>query len=137
MDGNPIESLNLSWWRSQIGYVAQQPLLFPGTIRYNIACGKPGATNEEVEEAAKAACAHEFITTQLVDGYDTYYSGASIQLSKNDRFVMEFLIDICELTCLFPLVVFSNIRWWSDAGKLNWWLTCEFVVRLCYSDKMC
>ncbi|CAB9520582.1 Lactococcin-G-processing and transport ATP-binding protein LagD [Seminavis robusta] len=79
-DEYPLGSLRLSWWREQVGYVAQSPILFPGTIRYNIACGKEGATEEEVIEAAKAACAHEFIT-ELPQGYDTFYSGASVQLS--------------------------------------------------------
>jgi ABC-type multidrug transport system fused ATPase/permease subunit len=80
VDGNPLGSLRLGWWRKQIGYVAQTPILFPGTIRYNIACGLDGATDKQIMEAAKAACAHEFIK-DLPDGYDTYFSGASVQLS--------------------------------------------------------
>jgi ATP-binding cassette subfamily B (MDR/TAP) protein 1 len=60
--------------------VPQEPFLFPGTIRDNIALGRLDATDEEVERAAKAACAHEFIK-ELPEGYDTLYSGASIQLS--------------------------------------------------------
>lgn len=80
VDGNPLGSLRLSWWRKQVGYVAQSPILFPGTIRYNIACGLDDATEEQVIEAAKSACAHEFIG-ELPEGYDTYYSGASVQLS--------------------------------------------------------
>lgn len=82
IDGHPLGSLKLSWWRKQVGYVAQSPILFPGTIRYNIACGLEGATEADVIEAAKAACAHKFIL-DLPDGYDTYYSGASIQLSES------------------------------------------------------
>ena len=80
VDGHPLGSLRLSWWRKQVGYVAQTPILFPGTIRYNIACGLDDATEEQIVEAAKAACAHEFIK-DLPDGYNTYYSGASVQLS--------------------------------------------------------
>lgn len=80
VDGEPIDSLNVSWWRQQIGYVAQTPVLFPGTLRYNIACGKPGASEEEIIAAAKAACADEFIRN-LPQGYDTFYSGTSVQLS--------------------------------------------------------
>jgi len=82
--GVPLTELNLKWWRSQIGYVAQEPSLFPGTIHDNIASGKLAlgkpATREEVVEAAEAASAHEFIS-ELPDGYDTFYSGSSIQLS--------------------------------------------------------
>ncbi|KAL7435504.1 hypothetical protein ACHAXM_005193 [Skeletonema potamos] len=83
-DNYPLTSLNVSWWRSQIGYVAQEPILFPGTIRDNIALGKPRsegvATEEEIRNAAEMACAHEFIL-ELPNGYDTYYGGSSVQLS--------------------------------------------------------
>ena len=88
--GTPLTELNLKWWRSQIGYVAQEPSLFPGSIRDNIAAGKlntghgqdnsTAVTHDEIVQAAKAASAHEFIT-DLPDGYDTFYSGSSIQLS--------------------------------------------------------
>jgi ABC-type multidrug transport system fused ATPase/permease subunit len=84
-DKYPLTSLNLSWWRSQIGYVAQEPVIFPGTIHNNIAIGKPASegpppTTKEVIDAAKMACAHDFILN-LPDGYDTYFSGSSVQLS--------------------------------------------------------
>jgi len=79
-DKYSLEAVRLSWWRKQVGYVAQSPVLFPGTIKYNIACGKDDATEEEIIEAAKAACAHEFIM-DLPNGYDTFFSGASVQLS--------------------------------------------------------
>lgn len=84
-DKYPLTSLNLSWWRSQIGYVAQEPVIFPGTIHNNIAMGKPASegpppTTKEVIDAAKMACAHDFILN-LPDGYDTYFSGSSVQLS--------------------------------------------------------
>ena len=80
-----MTKLNVSWWRSQIGYVAQDPIIFPGTVHENIALGKPASdgpppTREEVVAAAKLACAHEFILN-LPDGYDTYYGGTSVQLS--------------------------------------------------------
>lgn len=82
--GTPLTELNLKSWRAQIGYVAQEPSLFPGTIRENIASGKltigEQATDAEVQAAAEAASAHEFIM-ELPDGYDTFYSGSSIQLS--------------------------------------------------------
>lgn len=82
--GVPLRDVNLKWWRSKIGYVPQEPHLFIGSIRDNIASGKSSddkpATDEEVFAAARAACADEFIR-QLPDGYDTFYSGASIQMS--------------------------------------------------------
>ena len=80
VDGTPLPNIDLAWWRSQIGYVPQEPVLFPGTIRDNIALGKLDATDEDVEKAAKAACAHEFIK-ELPQGYSTFFSGASVQLS--------------------------------------------------------
>ena len=86
IDGTPLSELNLEWWRKQVGYVAQEPVMFPGTIYDNIALGKSSGTDgekvtrEEVIAAAKAACCHEFIG-ELPDGYETFYSGASIQLS--------------------------------------------------------
>ena len=86
IDGTPLSELNLEWWRKQVGYVAQEPVMFPGTIYDNIALGKSSGTDgdkvtrEEVIAAAKAACCHEFIE-ELPDGYETFYSGASIQLS--------------------------------------------------------
>jgi ATP-binding cassette subfamily B (MDR/TAP) protein 1 len=61
LDGKDIKSLNLHWLRSQIGLVSQEPVLFSGTISENIAYGKEGATQEEIENAAKAANAHNFI----------------------------------------------------------------------------
>ena len=105
-DKYPLNALNVSWFRSQVGYVAQDPLLFPGTIRENIAMGLNAhgvaATNEQVYQAAKDSCAHgeenisllsasfqstvsahielDFILG-LPGGYDTFYGGTSVQLS--------------------------------------------------------
>jgi len=83
-DTSPITALNVSWWRRQIGYVAQEPVLFPGSIRDNIALGNYSSDKppsfEAVVEAAKMACAHDFIL-ELPDGYDTVYEGTSVQLS--------------------------------------------------------
>jgi len=83
VDGTPLAELNLEWWRQNIGYVAQEPVMFPGTLYENIALGKSESgtvTREEVIAASKAACCDSFIK-ELPDGYDTFYSGASIQLS--------------------------------------------------------
>jgi ATP-binding cassette subfamily B protein/subfamily B ATP-binding cassette protein MsbA len=70
VDGVSIRSANLRSLRKQIGIVTQDTVLFDDTIRANIAYGKPGATDAEVEAAAKAAHAHEFIIT-LPQGYQT------------------------------------------------------------------
>jgi ATP-binding cassette subfamily B protein len=68
VDGFVLAELDLGAYRSQLGYVPQESFLFSGTIRDNIAYGRPDATDAEVEGAARATGAHEFIT-QLKDGY--------------------------------------------------------------------
>ena len=83
VDSSKLTSFNVGWWRSQVGYVEQEPRLFPGTIRENIACGMPEgkeASEEDIVEAATAACAHDFIM-ELPDKYDTFYSGSAAILS--------------------------------------------------------
>lgn len=70
IDGYDVRDVTLDSLRSQIGIVLQETTLFSGTIRDNIAFGKPEATQEEIIEAAKAAAAHEFITA-FPQGYHT------------------------------------------------------------------
>ncbi len=61
LDGKDIKTLNVAWLRSHIGIVSQEPVLFTGTIEENIRLGKTDATDEEVQNAAKMANAHNFI----------------------------------------------------------------------------
>lgn len=61
IDGRNIQTLDLRWLRQQIGVVQQEPVLFSGTIFENISLGRPGATKDEIIEAAKLADAHDFI----------------------------------------------------------------------------
>jgi ATP-binding cassette subfamily B protein len=68
IDGTPITDLDLRAFRRRLGYVPQEPFLFSGTIRDNIAYGRPDADDEEVEQAARAVGAHEFVA-QLPGGY--------------------------------------------------------------------
>lgn len=75
LDGVAINKLQLKWLRSQMGLVSQEPALFATTIKENILFGKENATIEEIEEAAKASNAHNFIS-QLPQGYDTQVSSA-------------------------------------------------------------
>ncbi|KAG5181118.1 ATP-binding cassette, sub-family B, member 1A [Tribonema minus] len=84
LDGADIRSLNLNWYRQQIGYVGQEPVLFSGSIRDNIANGKPGATDEEITNAAKAANAHEFIKG-FPKGYGTNVGEGGLQLSGGQK----------------------------------------------------
>ena len=68
IDGTPITDLDLRAYRRRLGYVPQEPFLFSGTIRDNIAYGRPDASDAEVEQAARAVGAHEFVA-ELPGGY--------------------------------------------------------------------
>ncbi len=70
IDGTDIQTVSLNSLRSQIGMVLQETTLFAASIRENIAFGKPDATQEEIEAAARDAQAHDFIL-QMTNGYDT------------------------------------------------------------------
>lgn len=70
LDGENIKNLKLEWLRSQIGLVTQEPALLSLSIRDNIAYGRPSATSDQIEEAAKIAHAHTFISS-LEKGYET------------------------------------------------------------------
>ncbi|KAG3069555.1 ABC transporter B family member 2 [Phytophthora idaei] len=85
LDGHNIKDLNLSWLRSQIGLVGQEPTLFIGTIAENISYGlAEQPSQQEIEEAAKMANAHDFIT-QFPDGYDTQVGMKGEQLSGGQK----------------------------------------------------
>ena len=84
IDGKDIREVTLKSLRNQIGIVQQDVYLFAGTIFENIAYGKPGATMEEVVEAAKNANAHEFIMS-FPDGYNTDIGQRGIKLSGGQK----------------------------------------------------
>ena len=84
IDGKDVRSLSLKSLRSQIGMVQQDVYLFCGTIRENIAYGKPGASMEEIIQAAKRANIHDFIQ-ELPDGYDTYVGERGARLSGGQK----------------------------------------------------
>lgn len=84
IDGIDIKDIKLHSLRSHIGIVQQDVYLFAGTIFDNIAYGKPGATREEVIEAAKCANAHEFIMG-FPDGYDTDIGQRGVKLSGGQK----------------------------------------------------
>jgi ATP-binding cassette subfamily B protein len=84
VDGQNITAVSRASLRSSIGYVGQHVFLFRGTIRDNIAFGKPGATEAEIVAAAKAAFAHDFILT-FPQGYDTPVGEHGLQLSGGQR----------------------------------------------------
>ena len=84
VDGKDVRSLTLKSLRSQIGMVQQDVYLFCGTIRDNIAYGRPGASQQEIEDAAKRANIHDFIIS-LPDGYDTYVGERGTRLSGGQK----------------------------------------------------
>ena len=84
VDGQDVRSLTLKSLRSQIGVVQQDVYLFSGSIRDNIAYGKPDATEEEIIEAAKCANIHDFIM-ELPDQYDTFVGERGARLSGGQK----------------------------------------------------
>ncbi len=84
LDGHDLRQVCLDSLRSQIGIVLQETTLFSGTIRDNIAFGKPEATQEEIEAAAQAAAAHDFILS-FPDGYDTRVGERGATLSGGQK----------------------------------------------------
>ena len=84
IDGHDIRDVTLESLRAQIGIVLQETTLFTGTIRENIAYGKPKATMDEVITVAKAAQAHEFIS-ELQDGYNTGVGERGVGLSGGQK----------------------------------------------------
>lgn len=82
--GQPIGELSLEAVRSQIAYVPQANYLFTGTVSENIGCGRPGASAGEIEAAARAALAHDFIEA-LPGGYGTPVGERGAQLSGGQR----------------------------------------------------
>jgi subfamily B ATP-binding cassette protein MsbA len=84
VDGNDIRRVRLADLRKHIGIVPQETQLFSGTVAENIAYGKPDATREEIEAAAKAANAHDFVV-RLSNGYDTVVGERGSKLSGGQR----------------------------------------------------
>jgi len=83
-NGLDIRDVRLADLRGSIGFVPQEPTLFSGTVYENIAYGRTGATAEEVEEAARAAYAHEFIE-RLPNRYETLVGERGVRLSGGQR----------------------------------------------------
>ncbi|HEY6695711.1 MAG TPA: ABC transporter ATP-binding protein [Solirubrobacteraceae bacterium] len=89
VDGHDLRDVAARSLRAQMGIVPQEAFLFSGTIGDNIAFGRPGATPEEIEAAARAVHAHGFIAA-LEHGYDTQIGERGIQLSAGQRQLVAF-----------------------------------------------
>jgi ATP-binding cassette subfamily B protein len=84
IDGHDVRDLTMASLRANVGVVLDEPFLFSASVRDNIAYGKPSASFKEIEAAARAAGAHEFIT-HLADGYDTVVGERGYTLSGGQR----------------------------------------------------
>ena len=84
IDGQDLRGVTLASLRDQTALVTQEPFLFDDTIAANIGCGRPGASRSEIEAAARAAAAHEFIM-RLPHGYETTTGEAGHKLSGGQR----------------------------------------------------
>jgi ABC-type multidrug transport system fused ATPase/permease subunit len=82
--GEDIKTLNVSWYRDQLGYVGQEPTLFDDTIARNVAYGAPGASQAEIELACRQANAHDYIV-QFPEAYDTPVGQHGTQLSGGQK----------------------------------------------------
>jgi ATP-binding cassette, subfamily B, heavy metal transporter len=84
VDGQDIRDVTQDSLRAEIGVVPQDTVLFNDTIRYNVGYGKPSASPEEVEQAARLAQVHDFVT-QLPEGYDTMVGERGLKLSGGEK----------------------------------------------------
>jgi ATP-binding cassette subfamily B protein len=84
IDGHDIRAVTQDSLRAAIGVVPQDTVLFNDTIRYNIAYGRPGATDAEIEQAAKLAQVHDFVM-RLPDGYETRVGERGLKLSGGEK----------------------------------------------------
>ena len=84
IDGHDLRAVTQASLRAQIGIVTQETILFSDTIRYNIAYGRPDATDDEIARAARQAHAHDFITA-CAEGYDTLVGERGVRLSGGQR----------------------------------------------------
>ena len=84
IDGHDVKRLDLYALRQQVGFVHQESFLFFGTILENIAIGRRDVNQQQIEDAARQACAHEFIN-EFPQGYDTQVGERGIQLSQGQK----------------------------------------------------
>jgi subfamily B ATP-binding cassette protein MsbA len=85
LDGHDLRDITLASLRGHIGIVSQDTILVHGTVRENIAYGTPGADEKDIIDAAMSANAHNFIVSELQDGYDTLVGERGVTLSGGQR----------------------------------------------------
>ena len=100
IDGQDTRDVSQSSWRAAIGIVPQDTVLFNDSIYYNIAYGRPGATRDEIEEAARLASIHDFIKA-LPDGYKTVVGERGLKLSGGEKQRVAIARTILKRPCVF------------------------------------
>jgi ABC transporter fused permease/ATP-binding protein len=84
LDDHPYSELDPDWLRRQVGVVSQEPVLFATSIAENIRYGRPGASQEDIQKAAKAANAHDFVSA-FPEGYETLVGERGVRLSGGQK----------------------------------------------------
>jgi ATP-binding cassette subfamily B protein len=84
LDGRNVRDIPLCELREQVGMVSQETFLFNGTILDNLRFGRPDASQAEIEQMARAACVHDFVS-RLPDGYDTHVGERGVKLSVGEK----------------------------------------------------
>jgi ATP-binding cassette subfamily B protein len=118
LDGTPVTELDLGAYRRRLGYVPQEPFLFSGTIRDNIAYGRPDASDFEVERAARAVGAHDFVA-QLPGGYLHPVTERGRSMSAGER----------QLICLARALLVDPVILILDEATANLDLATESRVQ--------
>jgi len=114
VDGHDLKCVSQQSWRSQLGVVLQDTFLFTGTVADNIRYGRPGATEAEVEAAAVAVGAHEFIA-RMPQGYQTNVQERGSKLSVGQRQLIAFARALCADPALLILdEATSNIDTYTE-----------------------
>ena len=113
LDGHDAKDLTLGSLRENVAVLLQETLVFDGTVRENIAYGKPGATEEEITRAAKAADAHDFILA-LPEGYDTVVGQKGRLLSGGQR---QRVAIARAMICNAPVLILDEPTTGLDAGS--------------------
>lgn len=125
VDNHDIRNITRDSLRNNYGMVLQESWLFSGTIRENIAYGKPDATDEEIIAAAKAAHAHSFIR-RLKDGYQTLVTDAGANLSQGQR----------QLLCIARVMLMNPAMLILDEATSNIDTRTEILVQKAFNKMM-
>lgn len=125
VDNHDIRNITRDSLRNNYGMVLQESWLFSGTIRENIAYGKPNATDEEIIAAAKAAHAHSFIR-RLKDGYQTLVTDAGANLSQGQR----------QLLCIARVMLMNPAMLILDEATSNIDTRTEILVQKAFNKMM-